>query len=218
MNSTQRIINKALSAMKAYGPPGLKRILWNKEYSGNKWDFADHTENDCVYSHLEKHAANGSILDLGCGTGNTANELATNAYKKYLGVDISEVCLSKARRRSQGNGRAAKNEFVCGDILEFSTPEKFDVILLRESLYHVPITKIEPTLNRYGKNLKENGVFIVRLYTSENGAPKPRPTAMIGVIEKDFDVVENCYYSDPGVTVVGNPGATVIVFRPKRAN
>jgi len=204
--------------MKAYGPPGLKRILWNKEYSGNKWDFADHTENDCVYSHLEKHAANGSILDLGCGTGNTANELATNAYKKYLGVDISEVCLSKARRRSQGNGRAAKNEFVCGDILEFSTPEKFDVILLRESLYHVPITKIEPTLNRYGKNLKENGVFVVRLYTSENGAPKPRPTAMIGVIEKEFDVVENCYYRDPGVTVVGNPEATVIVFRPKRAN
>src|SRR6202795_3327799 len=127
MNSTQRFIGKAVSAIKAYGPSGLKRIFWDKEYSGNKWDFADHTENDCVYSHLQKHAANGSILDLGCGTGNTANELDTNAYEKYLGVDISEVCLDKARRRSQGNGRAAKNEFVSGDILLFSTPQKFDV-------------------------------------------------------------------------------------------
>jgi SAM-dependent methyltransferase len=217
MNSTERIIRKAVSAIKAYGPSGVKRILWNKEYSGHKWDFADHTENDCVYPHLEKYAANGSILDLGCGTGNTANELAINAYQRYLGVDISEVCLDKAKRRSQASGRAAKNEFASGDILLFSTPEKFDVVLLRESLYHVPINKIESTLNRYGKNLKENGVFVVRLYTSENGTPKPRPTAMIGVIEKEFDVVENRYYADPGQTVVGNPGATVIVFRPKGA-
>jgi SAM-dependent methyltransferase len=219
MKSTEVIIRKALSAIKAYGPSGLKRILWDKEYSGHKWDFADHTENDCVYSHLEKHAANGSILDLGCGTGNTANELAISAYQRYLGIDISEVCLDKARRRSQANGRAAKNEFVSGDILLFSTPEKFDIILLRESLYHVPITKIESTLNRYGKNLKENGVFVVRLYTSENGKPKPRPTTMIGVIEKEFDIIENCYYGEPGVKVeVGRPGATVIVFRPKRAS
>jgi 2-polyprenyl-3-methyl-5-hydroxy-6-metoxy-1,4-benzoquinol methylase len=196
--------------MKAYGPPGLKRILWNKEYSGHKWDFADHTESDCVYAHLEKHAANGSILDLGCGTGNTANELATNAYQKYLGVDISEVCLSKARRRSQENGRAAKNEFVSGDILEFSTQQQFDLILFRESLYHVPMGKIVSTLDRYAKNLRDNGVFVVRLFTSDkDGTPKARPTAMIGVIEKEFDVLENCYYQEPG--------ATVIVFRPGRA-
>jgi 2-polyprenyl-3-methyl-5-hydroxy-6-metoxy-1,4-benzoquinol methylase len=208
MNSTERLIMKAASAIKAYGPSGLKRILWNKEYSGHKWDFADHTENDCVYSHLQKHAANGSILDLGCGTGNTANELDANAYQKYLGVDISEVCLEKARRRSEGNGRAAKNEFVSGDILLFTTSEKFEVILFRESLYHVPMGKIKSTLNRYGKNLKDNGVFVVRLYTADkNGAPKPRPTAMIGVIEKEFDVLENCYYKEQG--------ATVIVFRPR---
>ena len=208
MKCTERIVGKALSAMKAYGPSGLKRILWNKEYSGHKWDFADHTENDCVYSHLQKHAANGSILDLGCGTGNTANELDTNAYQKYLGVDISEVCLEKARRRSEGNGRAAKNEFVSGDILLFTTSEKFDVILLRESLYHVPMGKIESTLNRYGKNLKDNGVFVVRLYKADkDGTLKPRPTAMIGIIEKEFDVLENCYYKEAG--------ATVIVFRPR---
>jgi SAM-dependent methyltransferase len=208
MNSTERIIRKAASAIKAYGPSGLKRILWNKEYSGHKWDFADHTENDCVYSHLQKHAANGSILDLGCGTGNTANELDTDAYQKYLGVDISEVCLEKARKRSEGNDRGAKNEFVSGDILLFTTSEKFDVILFRESLYHVPMGKIKSTLNRYGKNLKDHGVFVVRLYTADkDGTPKPRPTAMIGVIEKEFDVLENCYYKEPG--------ATVIVFRPK---
>lgn len=206
---TQRVIRFGLGAFKSYAPSGLKRIYWNKEYSGHKWDFADHTESDCVYSHLEKHAAIGSILDLGCGSGNTANELAANAYEKYLGVDISEVCLNKARRRSQENGRAAKNQFVFGEILQFSTPQKFDVILFRESLYHVPMGKIVSTLNRYSKNLRDNGVFIVRIYTSDkDGTSKPRPTAMIGIIEREFDVVENCYY--------GEFGATVIVFRSRR--
>jgi 2-polyprenyl-3-methyl-5-hydroxy-6-metoxy-1,4-benzoquinol methylase len=208
-NIPQRAVRFALGAFKTYAPSGLKRIFWDKEYSGNKWDFADHTENDCVYSHLEKHAANGSILDLGCGSGNTANELAPDAYQKYLGVDISEVCLTKARRRSQESGRAAKNQFVFGEILQFSTPQKFDVVLFRESLYHVPMGKIVSTLNRYSKNLRENGVIIVRIYTSDtNGTPKPRPTAMIGIIEREFDVVENCHYRESG--------ATVIVFRPRR--
>jgi SAM-dependent methyltransferase len=209
MNITQRILRFGLGALKSYAPSGLKRIIWNQEYSGNKWDFADHTESDCVYSHLQKHAANGSILDFGCGTGNTANELASNAYEKYLGVDISESCLSKARRRSQENGREAKNQFVRGDLLNFSTPQKFDVILFRESLYFIPMGKIEFTLNRYAKNLKDHGVFIVRIYTSDkDGTPKPRPTAMIGVIESKFDVVENCYYRESG--------STVVVFRPRR--
>jgi 2-polyprenyl-3-methyl-5-hydroxy-6-metoxy-1,4-benzoquinol methylase len=197
------------SALKSYGPSSLKRILWDKEYSGTKWDFADHTESDCVYSHLERYAAHGSILDLGCGSGNTANELATNAYEKYLGVDISEVCLSKAKKRSTDSGRAAKNQFVRGDLLQFSTSEQFDVILLRESLYHIPMSKIESTLNHYSKNLKDNGVFVVRIKTLDtDGTPKARPTAMIGIIEREFDVVENCHYRESG--------STVIVFRPNR--
>ncbi len=210
MKITQLTLRYGRGALKSFGPSGLKRVLWDKEYSGNKWDFADHTENDCVYSHLQKYAAKGSILDLGCGTGNTANELAANAYEKYLGADISEVCLSKARKRSQENGRAAKNQFVYGDFLQFSTPQQFDVILFRESLYHIPIGKIESTLNRYSKNLRNNGVFIVRIKTLDpkNGKPLPRPAAMIGVIERKFDVIENCHYSQFG--------SRVIVFRPRR--
>jgi len=204
---TQRIVRFGQGAFKSYGPSGLKRIFWDKEYSGTKWNFNDHTENDCVYPHLEKHSANGSILDLGCGSGNTANELAANAYSQYLGVDISEVCLNKARERSQQNGRAGKNRFVYGDFLKFSTPERFDVILLRESLYHFPMQKIESTLTRYAKNLKDSGVFIVRLATADSdGSPKARPTTMIGIIERQFTVLENTYYKEFR--------STVIVFRP----
>jgi 2-polyprenyl-3-methyl-5-hydroxy-6-metoxy-1,4-benzoquinol methylase len=208
MKIAQHILRVGQSAIKSYGPSSLKRVLWNKEYSGKKWDFADNTESDCVYAPLEKYAANGSILDLGCGTGNTSNELAINAYQRYLGVDISEVCLRKARRRSSQNGRATKNEFTIGDFLQFVTDERFDVILLRESLYHIPINKIVSTLNRYAKNLKDNGVFVVRIKTvdDKDRTPKARPLAMLAVLEREFIVIENCHHD--------KFGATVIVFRP----
>lgn len=210
MYAMDRVLTLMQSALKAYGPSNIKRLLWDKEYSGDKWNFADNTVGDCVYAHLERHCANGSILDLGCGTGNTATELAADAYQHYVGADISERCLAKATRRSQECGRTDKNQFVLADFLTYEPVQQFDVILFRESMYHIPMGKITSTLDRYAKYLKADGVFIVRMKTSElDGKTKStRPTAMIGIIEAEFDVVEKSHHSDFG--------ATVIVFRPRR--
>jgi SAM-dependent methyltransferase len=161
---------------------------------------------------LERHAADGSILDIGCGSGNTATEMAETSYRSYLGVDISEAALAKARRRSEECGRQGKNRFECGDFLTYVPTGQYDVILFRESMYHVPLSKVKETLDRYAAYLKEGGVIIVRLFASSgdraDGKDKYRPAAMLGIMETEFDVVEKCRYEDPG-------RPTVIVFRPK---
>jgi len=209
MGMVRRGLTKCSSFLKSYGPSNLKRLLWDKEYSGDKWDFADHTIGDCVYSHLEKHAANGSILDLGCGSGNTGTELAADSYTRYVGVDISEACLSKAAKRSQESGRAGKNSFECGDFVTYTPSQQFDVILFRESMYHVPMGKITTVLDHYSKYLKDGGTFVVRMKTADpEGNIKQRPAAMIGIIEENFPVVEKCEYPQAA--------STVITFRPQR--
>src|SRR5882762_487935 len=157
---TLRFVNGFL---KSYGPSKLKRRLWDEEFSGGKWNFIDDTARDCVYRHLEKYVANGSILDLGCGPGNTANEMTANAYQTYVGLDISQAALDKAARRTEKNGRAEKNSFVQGDFLNYVPARSFDVILFRESMYHVPVEKIKGMLNRYSRYLTDGGVFIVRM-------------------------------------------------------
>ncbi len=195
----------------SYGPSSIKRRFWDKEYSEEKWSFAYNTVGDCVYGHLEKHVANGSILDIGCGSGNTATELAPT-YKTYLGVDISEAALAKAKRRSEECGRKDKNRFECGDFLTYVPSGKYDVILFRESMYHVPLGKVKSTLDRYSEYLKDAGVFVVRLFASSGDGPdakdKHRPAAMLTIMENAFDVLEKCRYEEPG-------RPTVIVFRPK---
>ena len=209
MYIARRALTFMQSLLKSYGPTKIKEVLWDKEFSGDKWNFIDNTLGDCVYPHLEKWAANGRILDLGCGPGNTANEVAANSYQTYVGMDISEAALVKARKRTVESGRANKNSFAQGDFLSYVPPQRFDVILFRESMYHVPLGKVKAILDRFSNYLSDRGVFIVRMAVADdNGNSKYRPTAMVEIMETEFDVLEKAQY--------GEDAATVIVFRPKR--
>lgn len=207
------IVNRALTfargALLSYGPSGLKKRIWDKEFSGAKWDFIDETADDCVYPFLEKYAHNGNILDLGCGPGNTANELSAKVYEHYIGVDISEAALAKAVKRSEENSRADKNGFVNADFMSYEPAERFDIILFRESLYHVPYGQVLPILNKFSKHLKTTGVFMVRLYTGDlqSGVLKRRVTEKLDLIKREFKILETGQFQSPGLPIV-------LVFRP----
>lgn len=203
-----RSVRFARGALLSFGPEFLKKRVWDKEYRNNKWHFADNTVGDCVYAHLERFARGGAILDLGCGSGNTATELAEGCYKTYTGVDISEEALAMAKRRSIDCGRGQKNSFVRSDFLKFSPTEQYDVILFRESMYHIPINTIPVILDKFARHLKADGVFIVRLFAGsrDNKEIKPRPKAMLDFVSNNYDVIEHKQYDENGVP-------TVIVFR-----
>ena len=64
-----------------------------------------------MYQFLEKYANSGNILDLGCGPGNTANELKEQVYQSYIGVDISDAALAKAVKRTEEKGH--EQEQLC---------------------------------------------------------------------------------------------------------
>lgn len=212
MYIVRRTLTFARGFLLSYGPMTIKKAVWNKEFSGGKWNFIDDTSSDCVYAHLEAHARGGDILDLGCGPGNTANEIAEKAYQTYTGVDISESALAKGQKRTNENGRTAKNTFVCSDFLSYTPTRKFDVILFRESMYHVPQGQVRELLDKYSHHLKDSGVFIVRLYLSDKtGRIKLRVKKKIDLIRSRFEVLEERQYPDLG-------SSTVLVFRHRRRN
>jgi SAM-dependent methyltransferase len=195
----------------SYGPTRIKKAFWNQEFSGGKWNFIDDTTGDCVYEHLEQYARGGDILDLGCGPGNTANELAENAYGTYIGVDISDSALAKGVKRTIESGRATKNSFVCSDFLSYMPDQTFDVILFRESMYHIPYSQVLGLLEKYSSHLKSRGVFIIRLYLGDrqSGKTKFRVKRKIELIKREFNIVEERQYD-----TLGSP--MVLVFQPQR--
>ncbi len=203
----ERGVRLVRNAIANYGPARVKRRLWDREYLAGQWNFNDDTADDPLYSYLTKYADSGSILDIGCGSGNTANELSSSSYSAYVGVDISQAALDKARGRTENNGRSGKVVFVCNDFIQYVPPQQFDVILFRHSLYMIPLNRIKDMLNRYARYLSETGVFVVSIRTSTNeGKEKRRPANMLHTIETSFAVVEK---HDPGPR-----NGIVIVFRP----
>ena len=199
---TTKIRNVLRGLTKRWGPSSFKRKLWDKEYARGNWDHCENTADDEVYGFVEKYCRNGSILDLGCGSGNTGNELALSSYRSYTGVDISHVAVDKAARRSEKAGRADKNQYLQSDILLFVPQQQHDVILFRESINNVPQLKLKATLLRYSQYLTDSGVFVVRI---SNDAT--RIFAEIAAwLEGNFRVVEK--FSTPRTS-----GAFIMVFR-----
>ena len=93
--------------LQTHGSAKPKQRLWDTEFANGRWDCLDTTTDDCVYSRLESWGKGGSILDLGCGSGSTANELTESAFSEYIGVDISEVAIEKAQERTDEEWQSA---------------------------------------------------------------------------------------------------------------
>lgn len=187
-----------------WGTERAKRSLWDSEYAGGQWDHCEQTPGALIYEYVYRHCRNGSVLDLGCGSGNTGNELDLDRYGTYTGVDISEVAVQKAAARSATNGRAGKNQYLPGDILTFSPAERYDVILFREAIYYVPVLKIGATLERYAQHLTEHGVFVVHV----SGTKRRRSLKILALIEEHFQILEKA--SPNGA------GDFMAVFRPRK--
>ena len=149
-----------------------------------------------MYQYVEKYARGGSILDLGCGSGNTGNELDATRYTSYLGVDISDVAVQRAMERSTRTGRAAFSAYVRSDIQRFVPDRKHAVILFRESLNYVPSSSIVPVLKRYIGFLDREGVIVVRLYD------RLRHSSIVDAIRRHFQVIEEYVPTDEPTIVL----------------
>jgi SAM-dependent methyltransferase len=103
---------------------------------------------------LARHG--GSVLDLGCGTGQLAAELADR--QSVTGVDPASAMLDVARRRTGGH----KVEWVEADARTVRLGRRFDLVLLTGHAFQVFLTKQdqEAVLRTIAEHLAPGGRFI----------------------------------------------------------
>ncbi len=99
------------------------------------------------------------ILDLGCGTGDLANEI-TLLEGGVTGVDASREMLEEAK------AKYPKVEFVCSDIRKLDLGKKFDAVFSNAVLHWIK----EPglVLERIAAHLNEGGRFVAELGAKGN--------------------------------------------------
>jgi 2-polyprenyl-3-methyl-5-hydroxy-6-metoxy-1,4-benzoquinol methylase len=136
------------------------------------------------------------ILDVGCSQGILPILLAREG-KKVVGIDIFEEAIDFANKlKSEETETTQKNvKFIQGDFLKLNLKEKFDTIILGETLEHFFYP--EKLITKILKNLKENGQIVVTVPFGINDYYDHRKTYylhdLLKLIWADFDLKEIKY-------------------------
>jgi SAM-dependent methyltransferase len=101
---------------------------------------------------LQRVPEGSDVLELGCGAGVDAIELAEG--RRYTGVDLSEAVISLAR------GRVPSGTFVHGDLASVAFPQaSFDAVVSLYVFGHVPANEHVATFRRVYEWLRPGGLF-----------------------------------------------------------
>ena len=147
-----------------------------------------------VRAAVERRAADGFVLDLGCSQGILQEGLS---YRRYVGVDRYAPALRRAR-----GAEAPDTTFVAADASSFVPDAPPDVVVLNEVLYYLP--RPVQTVERYARLLAPGGVVVVSCYA------RTWPTRrLLQRLSRRLELLES-------VRVVADPHAwDVAVLRPR---
>ena len=70
-----------------------------------------------------------TICDIGCGSGRFVAQLAKNGARRVVGVDVAPNMLTLADQLTREQGVRDVCDFVHADVLDWKTPEKFDITI-----------------------------------------------------------------------------------------
>jgi SAM-dependent methyltransferase len=110
---------------------------------------------------LEGKERRGSVLEVGCGTGRVALQLAQEGIS-VVGMDISPGMLTIARQKGQG---LANVRWVEGDMLSFDLGECFDLILIPGHSFQFMLTPEDQLacLSCVGQHLAPQGKLVLHI-------------------------------------------------------
>jgi len=140
----------------------------------------------------------GAVLDLACGTGRHAVDLARRGYE-VVGFDLSLAMLARAGDEAQD--REAKLNFVQGDMREMSFDEQFDgVFCWNTSFGFFEEEKNALVIDRIHRSLRAGGLFL------------------LDVVNRDFLIRQSpslCWFEGDGCVCMDEMSVDFITSRMK---
>lgn len=121
------------------------------------------SECDLIEEAVTRHAARSpeTLLDIGCGTGGHAIELATRGYRT-TGIDLSQPMLDLATEKSRAFDAARRPTFLHGDARDFETGQTHDLAIMMFAVigYMTTNEDVLACLHNVRRQLKPGALFL----------------------------------------------------------
>lgn len=144
----------------------------------------------------ETVGADKRCLDIGCGVGILAIQLALNGATEVTAVDIQQAAIDNTLTNAFRNGVADKLTGLSEDLYSFTPPQKFDLIVA--SLYQMPTDPRgqysgHRDVDYWGRNLLDHFIGELPNYLEDNGVAYIMQVSMLGAHRTETQLRQNGY-------------------------
>jgi ubiquinone/menaquinone biosynthesis C-methylase UbiE len=150
------------------------RAFWNSRAGLGQWaGTRDVTAKQLEMEAIASYARNGMrILDLGCGNGITAIELARRYQVEVWGIDFAEEMVAAALELAKDDELKGSVRFQTGNVLNLDSPDKFDLIYTERVLINLPDWPAQLQAMKNIVALLSDGGLYVMCENSQDGLDK----------------------------------------------
>jgi SAM-dependent methyltransferase len=206
MDLSPRRVLRALYRRLVLAPRGaghpVSAEAMDREFASGGWDHLESADEllrtRLLVDLITARSQRPDVLDVGCGTGILAAALPPGKRGAYLGIDISEEGLQRARARGLPDAG-----FERGNLEGWAGSGMFDAIVFNESLGYAA----DPgrALEGFARSLRPAGRFYVSIFRYGNSEAIWRRIAGVARIEHSETVVSGGKTWDVRVLCPGNP-------------
>jgi sterol 24-C-methyltransferase len=135
---------------------------------GGSFHFARYNPGESFYQAIARHEhylahmmglrPGMKVLDVGCGVGGPAREIASFADVNITGLNNNDYQIERATNYAAKQGLSDRLNFVKGDFMQMDFPDNsFDAVYAIEATVHAP--SLEGVYSQIYRVLKPGGVF-----------------------------------------------------------
>lgn len=162
----------------------LERRLWNGQYVAGRWERSDRPPR--TLELVAQLCAGGRLVELGCGEASVPRQLPAGAFSDYMGVDISDVAISRARAQTAEAGVRGCT-FLRADIANWEGTRDATLILAEECLYYLDPSAMRSLLDRCLTSLAPGGSILAVVHDADKHARTLDICRQAGVVLAEED-------------------------------
>ena len=162
--SLRMLLRRGLWKMLSFLGAPARRWIWNDQFRQGQWDCLRADRRKRVIELVEELAKGGRIVELACGEGILISAINPEVYDSYLGIDISDVALEAAVKKTQELG-LFRCRFKQLDIADWPGDSELSLVILEECLYYLNAAQQRQLLSTCLNSLSPSGAVVVTFYS-----------------------------------------------------